>query len=541
MTQRVTYQEVSDYLEKNEYDIYQELKRLQYILKNDKIYLIKHRIKKPESIYLKTKRKNKPLNEIYDYGGLRLLCLFEEDIFEVHTDFITMLGEKDYELKFCSVYNWDEPSIKKFEYKITECFDECVFEKIRRSSGYKSVHYVIKRKSSSVRIEIQLRTLVQDVWGELEHSISYKKGGVHPHIKKSFSLLSQEFLNVEDLLRYLKDVNKKEYAGEEYYNKLVTPKYFFKYENTIEPNFTEINENLYDAVSEYWKIIEELIVHPLINDSWIKSACNKLEKCREYVNLKSESENQAISYWLGMEKAFLLFCEARHKEALDEYIKLLDRNNDRYCVHFRIGELYFLLGDIEKSLQSFDESERLLTAEGIDHVNHYRIKSKLAYYYWSLGDEYIDIAVEEIDAAGDIYSQYKECFDMSQYEQLVNNMCWYKLEQYIVISKKLEAEGKDSAGNDSLLYKKQKTYDELKIAYAAIESLINEGNYESSNLLDTAAWYWYWEYKEYRDSSYLIKAKKYALSMDKKILLTSYPQKSIKIHMKHIQEIMSVK
>ena len=85
------------------------------------------------------------------------------------------------------------------------------------------------------------------------------------------------------------------------------------------------------------------------------------------------------------------------------------------------------------------------------------------------------------------------------------------------------------------------TYSELKTAYAVIDSLIRENNYESSNLLDTAAWYCYWEYKKNNDTAYLAKAKEYALSINRKKALTSYPYKSFKTHMNHIQTIMSAK
>lgn len=547
MTQKVTFQEACTYLRKNNDEIQLELNLLKNNCLNNsdsnlsKIYLIKHRVKEPESVYLKTKRKDKSLDQIYDYGGLRLLCLFEEDIFAVHMDFMNMLKNKDYQLKCCSAYNWNDSSMESLKTEIDKYFDGCKFEKIRRSSGYKSVHYVIKRNSSaSVRIEVQLRTLVQDVWGELEHSISYKKGGVHPHIKKSFYLLSQDLSNIENLLSYLKEVNQKEHAGEDYSNKLVVPKYFLKYENKILPEFKSINIKLYNCYAEYWAIIES-IDNQLISVDWVKLARAKLDDFNNHLSVSQLKENKELSYWIGMENAFLLFCEAKHEEALDAYKILLIHYSDKYCVHFRIGELYYLLGHIEQSLYSFDEAERLLVLEEIDHVNYYRIKSKLAYYYWSLGDEYIDISVAEISEAEKIYSQHKKYFDKSQYEQLVNNICWYKLEQYIVTLKKLEAEGVDSEGNDELLNKLNVTYSELKTAYAVIDSLIRENNYESSNLLDTAAWYCYWEYKKNNDTAYLAKAKEYALSINRKKALTSYPYKSFKTHMNHIQTIMSAK
>ncbi|ABL66070.1 GTP pyrophosphokinase [Chlorobium phaeobacteroides] len=503
-----------------------------------KIYLTKYRIKKQESVYLKTKRKNKSLDEINDYGGLRLLCLFEDDIFDVHNDFVRMLHAKHYELKCCSAYNWNVKSIDKLRGEIDRYFDKnkYVFEKIKKTSGYKSVHYVVKQSGLDAEwIEVQLRTLVQDVWGELEHSISYKKGGIHPHIKKSFSLLSKELINIESLLSYLKEVNQKEIAGEEYYNKLVTPKYVFKYESQILPPCFEINVNLKVCYKQYWEIIESFETTS-ISHNWINQARAKLTEFNRNLTIDQLDENPELEYWIKMENAFLLFCDLKHEDSLKEYEKLLTKFGNRYCVHFRAGELYFILGHIEKALSSFDKAEDLIVVtEEIDHVNHYRIKTRLAYYYWSLGEEYIDISITEIKEAEEIFSKNKQLFDEAQYEQLVNNICWYKLEKYIIAVKKAESEETEENIRNADL-----AFEDVSSSYVVIDTLLKT-NYISSHLLDTAAWYCYWVYKKTNDRAYLSKARDYALSINEKVKLTSYPFKSMKTHMNHIQAIMSAK
>jgi ppGpp synthetase/RelA/SpoT-type nucleotidyltranferase len=72
------------------------------------IYLTKWRVKKPGSVYLKTKRKNENFKKFTDYGGLRLLCLFEQDIVMVYEFFLDVLKDNKYQLKECYAYNWDE-------------------------------------------------------------------------------------------------------------------------------------------------------------------------------------------------------------------------------------------------------------------------------------------------------------------------------------------------------------------------------------------------------------------------------------------------
>lgn len=140
---------------------------------SSKIYLSPGRLKTKESVYLKTKRKSKRLNEIYDYAGLRLLCLFEDDIFEVHKDFVRMLRivvdeeiDAKYQLKTCSIYNWDkdyQESIKNEVNKYYQEDKEYKFESEEKSSGYKSIHYVVRQEGQRGWVEVQLRTLIQDV------------------------------------------------------------------------------------------------------------------------------------------------------------------------------------------------------------------------------------------------------------------------------------------------------------------------------------------------------------------------------------------
>ena len=61
-----------------------------------------------------------------------------------------------------------------------------------KESGYASIHYVLRLKNSSVPpedrpwFELQLRTLTEDIWGEIEHVLGYK-----PNKRTSFAVRRQ--------------------------------------------------------------------------------------------------------------------------------------------------------------------------------------------------------------------------------------------------------------------------------------------------------------------------------------------------------------
>lgn len=72
-----------------------------------------------------------------------------------------------------------------------------------KESGYSSIHYAARLKGSSNEkkplFEIQVRTLAQEVWGELEHVLSYKPE-TRPHFsaKRRFQILSREIEVIDE-------------------------------------------------------------------------------------------------------------------------------------------------------------------------------------------------------------------------------------------------------------------------------------------------------------------------------------------------------
>ena len=135
----------------------------EFSLKYDRnpIETIKTRIKSPESIIGKLKRRNLPFTveaiteNINDIAGIRVICSFPEDIYLlaeclVRQDDITLIEKKDY---------IQQP----------------------KSSGYRSLHLIVEvpiflaQEKKPVRVEVQLRTIGMDFWASLEHKMMYKK------------------------------------------------------------------------------------------------------------------------------------------------------------------------------------------------------------------------------------------------------------------------------------------------------------------------------------------------------------------------------
>jgi hypothetical protein len=369
-------------------------------------------------------------------------------------------------------------------------------------------------------VEIQLRTLLQDVWGELEHSLSYKKGGIHPHIKKSFQLLSSDLSNNDKLISHLKDISDKEESSFCYYNDLARPRNRFEYEPRRLPEIFQEGPNIplkYEAYVKAFQPGKALQLYSRSEINAIKKAYNDLVRG---VTL-NQKRNRKLNYWIEMEEAFLLFLEGKHSAALKKYEELENSYPKSYVLQFRKGELYLHQRNIEKALAAFDESEELLKGEKEGNlVNRYRIKLSIALSYWMTGEEYIDIALREIEEAWSIFKANRGMFDRRDEVVLLNNRCWYYLDKFEIS-------------------KKKKYFRTAKSAFKALEGFIDDNS--TSNIFDTAAWFCYQSYRLTKDKNYLRRAKEYCVRMRDKINYTTYNQLSMKMQSNHIQEIMHSK
>lgn len=530
-----TLEEIRNYINDIEPLVTEEIKQIEELCIKGRdnaidripIYFIKSRVKKSDSTFLKTKRKGKSYKDFTDYGGVRLLCLFERDMMSVHDYLLRSLSEKEFDLYECNFYNFDENEelYKKLCQSIEQYYPGHFMIKEDRVSGYKSIHYLVCRDGAVV-IEIQLRTLIQDVWGELEHALSYKKGRVNPYIKKSFALLAKELQNIDNMLSYLNDIALRENAGREFEKYKERPGYYAEYEDELIPDIF-IGHSL--VKSEYEKY-RKLIRNYLPTDEWANKARKVYKNINKAIEGDSGISDSKLLYWLDMENAFISFCEASYDDSFTLYNKVLGYCHDKYCVYYRLGELYFVYGRNDEALNYFDKADSILQGnDKCDHMNKLRIKMRMAYVYWTIGDEYIDVAVKQIEDAEQIYKKFSrsnEC-DSKMHNVLLNNLCWYALDNYIVKWRLFDKNARSKLNKYFAIAEKR---------FKVLKKIIDDGEDNISNL-DTAAWFYYQKYLRTHDENYLIKAKEYALKMREKYG-SNISYEIVGIHSEHIKEIM---
>lgn len=164
----------------------------QHVHSYNPIEHIKSRIKTPESIVKKLKKNgyestiDNMIRYVNDIAGIRIICSFTSDIFEIakiiaNQNDIKLISVKDY-------INNPKPS------------------------GYKSFHMIVtvpiflSNKSVDTKVEIQIRTVAMDFWASLEHKINYKyEGNVPEEIRKELVDCAHMVADLDDKMLSLNE------------------------------------------------------------------------------------------------------------------------------------------------------------------------------------------------------------------------------------------------------------------------------------------------------------------------------------------------
>lgn len=141
------------------------------------VHTSKFRLKDPgrlrEKIIRKKVEDNRDITadvlfqEVNDLAGVRILHLHKEQFTAIHSAIVRHISDGHWVLFEKPIaYTWDpehEGFFAKFDLRIEV-----------KESSYTSVHYVVKpSETSPLSCEIQVRTLFEEVWGEIDHVLNY--------------------------------------------------------------------------------------------------------------------------------------------------------------------------------------------------------------------------------------------------------------------------------------------------------------------------------------------------------------------------------
>lgn len=140
------------------------------------VHSVKSRLKDPGHLREKLLRKGSDgdpitaenlFQRVTDLCGVRVLHLHQAQFQKIHAHIQKNVDDGDWVLgETPKAYSWDPEAKRGFE---AMGLDTQI-----RESLYTSVHYLVRPNARSpVCCEIQVRTLFEEIWGEIDHAINY--------------------------------------------------------------------------------------------------------------------------------------------------------------------------------------------------------------------------------------------------------------------------------------------------------------------------------------------------------------------------------
>lgn len=105
---------------------------------------------------------------VTDLAGVRVLHLYQEQALAIHSAIIDKVeNQRDWVFNEApKAYTWD-PEAQGF-------FANMGLDVHVKDSFYTSVHYLVRPRADSPHCcEIQVRTLFEEIWGEVDHTLNY--------------------------------------------------------------------------------------------------------------------------------------------------------------------------------------------------------------------------------------------------------------------------------------------------------------------------------------------------------------------------------
>ena len=270
---------------------------------------------------IKKTNKYKELKDITDLVGIRIITYFEDDI-----DIIAEIVKKEFDID--SINSVDKRQIEADRF------------------GYRSLHYVASlnkersslteyKKYKSLKFEVQIRSILQHSWAEIEHDLGYKgEGEISSTAKRTFyrvaALLEQadiEFVKLRQLIQEHEKTIKSQTLKETPDTKFDTASIiaFIKESSTLNEIEKEIESKTCkrSSLSEASFITDEILHH--LKD-------HKIETLFELEKLLVENHQNIIQWNTSY---YLTFPEPRPSQfiagaALIWLFNFLDRKEAKY-------------------------------------------------------------------------------------------------------------------------------------------------------------------------------------------------------------------
>ncbi|MGL4990208.1 MAG: RelA/SpoT domain-containing protein [Sarcina sp.] len=192
------------------------------------VHTVKTRIKEPDRLIEKIIRKTQNRREKYgenfnftvenykdeinDILGIRVIHILKDEWQTIH-NFIK------------ETWNVIEITANVRDGDNTEIFKKENIEIRSRQSGYRSVHYLVETLATKQKLvlEIQVRTIFEEGYGEIDHRLRYSNTDIPEIIKTNLLLFNRIIGSADEMASLINELNN-EFDKEEYYRKKIDEK-----------------------------------------------------------------------------------------------------------------------------------------------------------------------------------------------------------------------------------------------------------------------------------------------------------------------------
>ena len=177
------------------------------------VHSVRRRVKKPAHLIEKIIRKGKKYVDrnisaenykeiVTDLIGVRILHLFKDDWIHIHNEI----------LKFWEVAETPQINIRPGDYNmelLKESMRHLNCDIIVREHGYRSVHYLIQtqsEKGEKLFVEMQVRTVFEEAWSEIDHIIRYPYDVDNPILSDYLSIFNRIVGSADEMGTFIKNL-----------------------------------------------------------------------------------------------------------------------------------------------------------------------------------------------------------------------------------------------------------------------------------------------------------------------------------------------
>ena len=110
--------------------------------------------------------KDNLFKKVGDLAGVRLLHIHAEQLAKIHPAIMNILKFHKYRFR-------ERPLVYIWDVERQQFLKQLGLRVIVRPNMYTSVHYVVEPFWENIACEIQVRTLAEELWGEVSHTVNY--------------------------------------------------------------------------------------------------------------------------------------------------------------------------------------------------------------------------------------------------------------------------------------------------------------------------------------------------------------------------------